>query len=76
MSSPPGWMGNLEGLHELHSMILDCKSIIQTSKHRLTYFVCWGNLSQTKRFRGKASAVNMKNARHYTAGILLEKQQE
>ena len=53
-SSPAGWKGILEGLHESYSMILECKSIIQTNKHRSTYFVCWGNPSQTERFRGES----------------------
>jgi hypothetical protein len=43
ISFQPGW---LEGkLGRITRMILECKSIIQTNKHRSTYFVCWGNLS-------------------------------
>jgi hypothetical protein len=68
-SSPAGWKGNQKGLHELYSMILESKSIIQTNKHRSTYFFAEDVLHRPSDFEVKASAVKTKNARLYKAGI-------
>jgi hypothetical protein len=76
-SLKPGWLeGKPERIHELYSMILESKSIIQTNKHRSTYFFAEDVLHRPSDFEVKASAVKTKNARLYKAGILLEKQQE
>src|SRR3972149_6326946 len=39
--NPAGLQGILEVLHQSYSILLECKSIIQTKEHHLIYFVFW-----------------------------------